>query len=323
MGLYVAIPLVLFILLLLWVVPVGLWLQAIFSIGGGDVTILGLVGMRFRRVPPGVIVNGLIAARKAGLHDVSTSDLEVHYMAGGNVDKVVDALIAASKAGIELTYSIATAIDLAGRDVLSAVQTSVYPKVIDAPIDGKLSAVAKDGIEVRARARVTVRTDIPNLVGGATEDTIIARVGEGIVSAIGSRETYEAVLENPDSISRTVLEKGLNKGTAFEILSIDIADIDVGKNIGAQLQADQAEADLRVAQAKAETRRAMAVALEQEMKAKVVEAESEVPLAMAEAFKKGNLGVLDYYKLDNIASDTSMRQSIAGVTDDKKEVSED
>jgi len=244
-------------------------------------------------------------------------------MAGGNVDKVVAALIAASKAGIELTYSIATAIDLAGRDVLSAVQTSVYPKVIDAPVDGKLSAVAKDGIEVRARARVTVRTDIPNLVGGATEDTIIARVGEGIVSAIGSRETYEAVLENPDSISRTVLEKGLNKGTAFEILSIDIADIDVGKNIGAQLQADQAEADLRVAQAKAETRRAMAVALEQEMKAKVVEAESEVPLAMAEAFKKGNLGVLDYYKLDNIASDTSMRQSIAGVTDDNKEESKD
>ena len=323
MGLYVAIPLVLFILLLLWIVPVGLWLQAIFSIGGGNVTILGLVGMRFRRVPPGVIVNGLIAARKAGLDNISTSDLEVHYMAGGNVDKVVDALIAASKAGIELTYSIATAIDLAGRDVLSAVQTSVYPKVIDAPIDGKLSAVAKDGIEVRARARVTVRTDIPNLVGGATEDTIIARVGEGIVSAIGSRETYEAVLENPDSISRTVLEKGLNKGTAFEILSIDIADIDVGKNIGAQLQADQAEADLRVAQAKAETRRAMAVALEQEMKAKVVEAESEVPLAMAEAFKKGNRGVLDYYKLDNMASDTSMRQSIAGVTDDSKEESED
>jgi len=323
MGFYVAIPLVLFILLLLWIVPVGLWLQAIFSIGGGNVTILGLVGMRFRRVPPGVIINGLIAARKAGLDNISTSDLEVHYMAGGNVNKVVAALIAASKAGIELTYAIATAIDLAGRDVLSAVQTSVYPKVIDAPVDGKLSAVAKDGIEVRARARVTVRTDIPNLVGGATEDTIIARVGEGIVSAIGSRETYEAVLENPDSISRTVLEKGLNQGTAFEILSIDIADIDVGKNIGAQLQADQAEADLRVAQAKAETRRAMAVALEQEMKAKVVEAESQVPLAMAEAFKKGNLGVLDYYKLDNIASDTSMRQSIAGVTGDKKAESKD
>jgi uncharacterized protein YqfA (UPF0365 family) len=301
---------------------VGLWLQAIFSIGGGHVTIFNLVGMRFRRVPPGVIVSGLIAANKAGLNEVNGDDLEVHYMAGGNVDKVVDALIAASKAGIELTFSIATAIDLAGRDVLSAVQTSVYPKVIDAPVDGKLSAVAKDGIEVRARARVTVRTDIPNLVGGATEDTIIARVGEGIVSAIGSRETYEAVLENPDSISRTVLEKGLNSGTAFEILSIDIADIDVGKNIGAQLQADQAEADLRVAQAKAETRRAMAVALEQEMKAKVVEAESEVPLAMAEAFKKGNLGVLDYYKLDNIASDTSMRQSIAGVSDDKKDDSE-
>jgi uncharacterized protein YqfA (UPF0365 family) len=243
-------------------------------------------------------------------------------MAGGDVNKVVDALIAASKAGLDLTFSIATAIDLAGRDVLSAVQTSVYPKVIDAPVDGKLSAVAKDGIEVRAKARVTVRTDIPNLVGGATEDTIIARVGEGIVSAIGSKETYEAVLENPDSISKAVLDKGLNQGTAFEILSIDIADIDVGKNIGAQLQADQAEADLRVAQAKAETRRAMAVALEQEMKAKVVEAESEVPKAMAYAFREGNLGVLDYYKLNNIASDTSMRDSIAG-TSAKKENSEE
>ena len=296
MGLYVAIPLVLFIIVLLWIVPVGLWLQAIFSIGGGHVTIFSLIGMRFRRVPPSIIVNGLIAANKAGIDEVSSSDLEVHYMAGGNVDKVVDALIAASKAGIDLTFAIATAIDLAGRDVLSAVQTSVYPKVIDAPVDGKLSAVAKDGIEVRARARVTVRTDIPNLVGGATEDTIIARVGEGIVSAIGSKENYEAVLENPDSISKNVLNKGLNQGTAFEILSIDIADIDVGKNIGAQLQADQAEADLRVAQAKAETRRAMAVALEQEMRAKVVEAESEVPKAMAHAFREGNLGVMDYYK---------------------------
>ncbi|MED5451527.1 MAG: flotillin-like FloA family protein, partial [Candidatus Neomarinimicrobiota bacterium] len=216
------------------------------------------------------------------------------------------------------TFAIATAIDLAGRDVLSAVQTSVYPKVIDAPVDGKLSAVAKDGIEVRARARVTVRTDIPNLVGGATEDTIIARVGEGIVSAIGSKENYEAVLENPDSISKNVLNKGLNQGTAFEILSIDIADIDVGKNIGAQLQADQAEADLRVAQAKAETRRAMAVALEQEMKAKVVEAESEVPKAMAQAFREGNLGVIDYYKLNNIASDTSMRESIAGTSEEQE-----
>ena len=317
MGLYVAIPLLLFIIVLLWIVPVGLWLQAIFSIGGGHVTIFSLVGMRFRRVPPSVIVNGLIAANKAGIDEVSSSDLEVHYMAGGNVDKVVDALIAASKAGIDLTFAIATAIDLAGRDVLSAVQTSVYPKVIDAPVDGKLSAVAKDGIEVRARARVTVRTDIPNLVGGATEDTIIARVGEGIVSAIGSKENYEAVLENPDSISKNVLNKGLNQGTAFEILSIDIADIDVGKNIGAQLQADQAEADLRVAQAKAETRRAMAVALEQEMKAKVVEAESEVPKAMAHAFREGNLGVLDYYKLNNIASDTSMRQSIAGTSEEQ------
>ena len=322
MGLYVAIPLVLLIIVLLWIVPVGLWLQAIFSIGGGHVTIFNLIGMRFRRVPPSIIVNGLIASNKAGIEGVSSSDLEVHYMAGGNVDKVVDALIAASKAGLDLTFSIATAIDLAGRDVLSAVQTSVYPKVIDAPVDGKLSAVAKDGIEVRAKARVTVRTDIPNLVGGATEDTIIARVGEGIVSAIGSKETYEAVLENPDSISRAVLDKGLNQGTAFEILSIDIADIDVGKNIGAQLQADQAEADLRVAQAKAETRRAMAVALEQEMKAKVVEAESEVPKAMAYAFREGNLGVLDYYKLNNIASDTSMRESIAG-TSEKKENSEE
>ncbi|MFL2501058.1 MAG: flotillin-like protein FloA [Candidatus Neomarinimicrobiota bacterium] len=322
MGLYVALPLVLFILLLLWVVPVGLWLQAIFSIGGGHVTIFNLIGMRFRRVPPGIIVNGLIASRKAGIV-LKSDDLEVHYMAGGDVDKVVDALIAASKAGIELTFEIATAIDLAGRDVLSAVQTSVYPKVIDAPVDGKLSAVSKDGIEVRARARVTVRTDIPNLVGGATEDTIIARVGEGIVSAIGSKESYEAVLENPDSISRNVLDKGLNQGTAFEILSIDIADIDVGKNIGAQLQADQAEADLRVAQAKAETRRAMAVALEQEMKAKVVEAESEVPKAMAHAFREGNLGVLDYYKLDNIASDTSMRQSIAGTGEEAKDDTEE
>ena len=322
MGLYVALPLVLFILLLLWVVPVGLWLQAIFSIGGGHVTIFNLIGMRFRRVPPGIIVNGLIASRKAGIH-LKSDDLEVHFMAGGDVDKVVDALIAASKAGIELTFEIATAIDLAGRDVLSAVQTSVYPKVIDAPVDGKLSAVSKDGIEVRARARVTVRTDIPNLVGGATEDTIIARVGEGIVSAIGSKESYEAVLENPDSISKNVLDKGLNQGTAFEILSIDIADIDVGKNIGAQLQADQAEADLRVAQAKAETRRAMAVALEQEMKAKVVEAESEVPKAMAHAFREGNLGVVDYYKLDNIASDTSMRQSIAGTGEEKKDDTEE
>ena len=318
MGLYVALPLLVCILLLLWVVPVGLWLQAIFSIGGGHVTIFNLVGMRFRRVPPGIIVNGLIASRKAGI-PLESDDLEVHYMAGGDVDKVVDALIAASKAGIELTFEIATAIDLAGRDVLSAVQTSVYPKVIDAPVDGKLSAVSKDGIEVRARARVTVRTDIPNLVGGATEDTIIARVGEGIVSAIGSKESYEAVLENPDSISKNVLDKGLNHGTAFEILSIDIADIDVGKNIGAQLQADQAEADLRVAQAKAETRRAMAVALEQEMQAKVVEAESEVPKAMAHAFREGNLGVLDYYKLNNIASDTSMRESIASEEKDNSE----
>ena len=279
--------------------------------------------MRLRKIAPRLVVDGVINSHKSGLNTISTDMLETHYLAGGTVPNVVSALIAAAKANIPLPFETATAIDLAGRDVKAAVETSVYPKVIDAPRDGYLSAVAKDGIELKARARVTVRTNIPGLVGGATDDTIIARVGEGIVSAIGSKETYEAVLENPDSISKNVLNKGLNHGTAFEILSIDIADIDVGKNIGAQLQADQAEADLRVAQAKAETRRAMAVALEQEMKAKVVEAESEVPLAMAEAFKKGNLGVLDYYKLDNIASDTSMRQSIAGVTDDTKEESED
>jgi uncharacterized protein YqfA (UPF0365 family) len=300
-----------------------MWVQGVVSLGLGRIRIVDLIRMRLRKISPRLVTDGVINLHKAGLSHISTDMLETHFLAGGNVQNIVSALIAADKADIALKFETATAIDLAGRDVLVAVQTSVYPKVINAPMEGYLAAVAKDGIELKARARVTVRTNIPGLVGGATDDTIIARVGEGIVSAIGSRETYEAVLENPDSISRTVLEKGLNKGTAFEILSIDIADIDVGKNIGAQLQADQAEADLRVAQAKAETRRAMAVALEQEMKAKVVEAESEVPLAMAEAFKKGNLGVLDYYKLDNIASDTSMRQSIAGVTDDSKEESED
>jgi uncharacterized protein YqfA (UPF0365 family) len=244
--------------------------------------------------------------------------LETHYLAGGNVENIVSAMIASDKAKIQLPFEIATAIDLAGRDVKSAVETSVYPKVINAPVEGYLCAVAKDGIELKARARVTVRTNIPGLVGGATDDTIIARVGEGIVSAIGSAHTYSDVLENPDSISKSVLNKGLDSGTAFEILSIDIADLDVGKNIGASLQADQAEADLRVAQAKAETRRAMAVAEEQEMqakvqemKAKVVEAESEVPKAMSQAFRDGNIGVLDYYNMNNIKADTGMRDSIA------------
>ena len=256
--------------------------------------------------------------------------LETHYLAGGNVENIVAALIASDKAKIQLPFEIATAIDLAGRDVKSAVETSVYPKVINAPIDGYLSAVAKDGIELKARARVTVRTNIPGLVGGATDDTIIARVGEGIVSAIGSAQTYSDVLENPDSISKSVLNKGLDSGTAFEILSIDIADLDVGKNIGASLQADQAEADLRVAQAKAETRRAMAVAQEQEMqakvqemKAKVVEAESEVPKAMSQAFREGNLGIFDYYNMNNIKADTGMRDSIADSPGHSKDKGED
>jgi uncharacterized protein YqfA (UPF0365 family) len=253
------------------------------------------------------------------LETITTDMMETHYLAGGNVANVVAALIAADKARITLPFETATAIDLAGRDVKTAVQTSVYPKVIDAPRDGYLAAVAKDGIELKARARVTVRTNIPGLVGGATDETIIARVGEGIVSAIGSAITYSEVLENPDNISKAVLDKGLDAGTAFEILSIDIADLDVGKNIGARLQADQAEADLRVAQARAETRRAMAIAAEQEMKArtqemraKVVEAEAEIPRAMAQAFREGNLGVFDYYNMRNIQADTAMRESISG-----------
>ena len=272
-----------------------------------------------RKIAPRLIVDGVINTHKAGLTNIKTDMLETHYLAGGNVANIVVALIASDKANIPLPFETATAIDLAGRDVKSAVETSVYPKVIDAPRDGYLSAVAKDGIELKARARVTVRTNIPGLVGGATDDTIIARVGEGIVSAIGSSGDYGGVLENPDNISRAVLEKGLDAGTAFEILSIDIADLDVGKNVGAQLQADQAEADLRVAQARAETRRAMAVAEEQEMKArtqemqaKVVESESQVPLAMAQAFREGKLGVFDYVNMRNIQADTDMRESISG-----------
>ena len=312
------IVIVLFFVLFFYFVPLGMWVQAVVSLGLGRIRIVDLIRMRLRKISPRLVVDGVINTHKAGLDHISTDMLETHYLAGGNVENIVSAMIASDKANIQLSFEIATAIDLAGRDVKAAVETSVYPKVINAPVDGYLSAVAKDGIELKARARVTVRTNIPGLVGGATDDTIIARVGEGIVSAIGSATTYSDVLENPDSISKSVLNKGLDSGTAFEILSIDIADLDVGKNIGASLQADQAEADLRVAQAKAETRRAMAVAEEQEMqakvqemKAKVVEAESEVPKAMSQAFRDGNIGVLDYYNMNNIKADTGMRDSIA------------
>ena len=319
MGIIMLAFLLIFVFLLFYFVPVGMWIQGVVSLGLGRITIIDLIRMRLRKISPRLIVDGVINTHKAGLVSIKTDMLETHYLAGGNVVNVVFALIASDKANIPLTFETATAIDLAGRDVKTAVETSVYPKVIDAPRDGFLSAVAKDGIELKARARVTVRTNIPGLVGGATDDTIIARVGEGIVSAIGSSTNYGGVLENPDNISRAVLEKGLDAGTAFEILSIDIADLDVGKNVGAQLQADQAEADLRVAQARAETRRAMAVAEEQEMKArtqemqaKVVASEAEVPLAMAQAFREGKLGVFDYVNMRNIQADTDMRESISG-----------
>ena len=312
---------ILVLLLLFYFVPIGMWIQAVVSVGLGKVSILDLIRMRLRKIPPRLITDGVINSHKAGLTHISTDMLETHYLAGGNVANVVLSLIAADKANIDLKFETATAIDLAGRDVKAAVQTSVYPRVIDAPKEGYLAAVAKDGIELKARARVTVRTNIPGLVGGATDETIIARVGEGIVSAIGSSDNYSRVLENPDNISKAVLHKGLDAGTAYEILSIDIADLDVGKNIGARLQADQAEADLRVAQARAETRRAMAVAEEQEMKARtqemqanVVKAEAEVPKAMAQAFREGNLGIFDYYNLNNIKADTGMRDSISGTS---------
>lgn len=299
-------------------VPLGLWITAFFS--GVKVGIATLVGMKLRRVAPRKIINPMIKATKAGL-DLKLDELEAHYLAGGNVDTLVDALIAAQRANIELEFKRAAAIDLAGRNVLEAVRVSVNPKVIETP---NIAAVSKDGIEVIVKARVTVRANIERLVGGAGEETIIARVGEGIVTTVGSSNTHKEVLENPDSISTTVLEKGLDSGTAFEILSIDIADVDVGRNIGAHLQTDQAEADMRIAQARAEERRAMAVAKEQEMKAEVqekralvVEAESQVPLAIAEALKSGNLGVMDYYKLNNIKADTDMRNSIGGVKSDK------
>ena len=314
--LIIAGAIVLFFLILFTFIPVGLWIAAISA--GVRVSLISLVAMRLRRVPPARIINPLIKAEKAGL-DVEQNQLEAHFLAGGNVDRVVDALIAADKARIELPFDRAAAIDLAGRDVLDAVKVSVNPRVIQTP---NVSAVAKDGIELISTARVTVRANLERLVGGAGEETIIARVGEGIVSSIGSSDSHKRVLENPDSISKTVLQKGLDSGTAFEILSIDIADVNVGRNIGAQLQTDQAEADKRVAQAKAEERRAMAVAAEQEnlarvqeMRAKVVEAEAEVPLAIAEAFKQGNLGVMDYYQLRNIESDTDMRQGIASASE--------
>ncbi|MDE6048168.1 MAG: flotillin-like protein FloA [Paramuribaculum sp.] len=294
-------------------VPFFLWISA--RVSGVKISLMQLVLMRIRKVPVGTIVQAMIEAHKAGLHDVSRDDLEAHYLAGGNVEKVVHALVSASKANIDLGFKMATAIDLAGRDVFQAVQMSVNPKVIDTP---PVTAVAKDGIQLIAKARVTVRANIKQLVGGAGEDTVLARVGEGIVSSIGSSESHKQVLENPDSISKLVLRKGLDSGTAFEILSIDIADIDIGKNIGAALQIDQAQADKNIAQAKAEERRAMAIALEQEMKAKaqearakVIEAEAELPKAMAEAFTSGNLGIMDYYKMKNVQADTNMRETIA------------
>ena len=324
-GIFVTIPVFLIgLVLLLYFVPLGLWIQAGVSIGWGKLGMIKLVIMRIRKIPPKMVADGIINLHRAGLDFVISEELETHFLAGGNVLNVVDALIAADKANITLDFKTATAIDLAGRDVKEAVQTSVYPKVIDCPIEGKVSAVAKDGIELKAKARVTVRTNIDQLVGGATDETIIARVGQGIVSAIGSSSTYKTVLENPDDISRAVLSKGLDSGTAYAILSIDIADVDVGKNVGADLETDQAEADKKVAQAKAESRRAMAVAAEQEMKArvqemraKVIEAEAEVPKAMAHAFREGNLGIMDYYRMQNIQSDTGMRQSISDM-DEKK-----
>ena len=298
---------------IIWAVPVLLWIEALFA--GVKIGITSLIGMRLRKVSPPAVVRPLIWATKAGL-ELNISALEAHYLAGGEVDRVVRALISADKANIELAFNQAAAIDLAGRDVFEAVQVSVNPKVINTP---KVAAMAKDGIQLIAIARVTVRANINRLVGGAGEETILARVGEGIVSTIGSSGTHKAVLENPDNISKTVLQKGLDSGTAFEILSIDIADVDVGKNIGAELQTDQAEADKRVAQARAEERRAMAVASEQEMtarvqemRARVVEAEAEVPLAMAEAFREGNMGIMDYVRYRNVQSDTAMRRAIAG-----------
>jgi uncharacterized protein YqfA (UPF0365 family) len=307
-------------LLFFYFIPVGLWISAYFS--GVAVSLFTLVGMRLRKVNPTAVIRPLISATKAGLN-LEIDKLEAHHLAGGNVQQVVNALISADKANIDLNFQRATAIDLAGRDVLEAVKVSVNPKVIETP---KVAAVANDGIQIIAQARVTVRANIERLVGGAGEETILARVGEGIVSTIGSSASHKAVLENPDNISKTVLAKGLDSGTAYQILSIDIADVDVGKNIGAELQIDQAEADKRIAQAKAEERRAMAVAAEQEMKAKVqemraklVEAEAQVPQAIAEAFRQGNIGVREYYDLRNVQADTQMRESLATGDEDRRQ----
>ncbi len=315
----IAVGIIIILMLFFTFVPVGLWITAYFS--GVKVKIATLIGMRLRRVIPSRIVNPMIKATKGGL-TIKIDELEAHYLAGGNVNTLVDALIAAQRANIPLDFPRAAAIDLAGRNVLEAVQVSVNPKVIETP---QIAAVSKDGIEVIARARVTVRANIERLVGGAGEETIIARVGEGIVTTVGSSERHKDVLENPDSISKTVLAKGLDAGTAFEILSIDIADVDVGRNIGAKLQMEQAEADKIIAQAKAEERRAMAVAKEQEMKAevqamnaKLVESEAQVPLALAQAFKDGNIGVMDYYNMRNILADTNMRSSISKVAEEDK-----
>lgn len=320
LSIILIIAIVLFLMVFLYFIPIGLFITAYFS--GVKLKIFqDLVGMRLRKVPPVIIVRSIITAAKAGIN-LEVGKLEAHYLAGGNVINVINALVSADKANIPLTFERATAIDLAGRDVLEAVKMSVVPKVVETPL---VSAIAKDGIQLKAIARITVRANIERLVGGAGEATILARVGEGIVSTIGSSKTHKEVLENPDVISKSVLAKGLDSGTAFEILSIDIADVDIGENIGAKLQTDQAEADLKVAQAKAEERRAAAVALEQEMtaevarqRAKVVEAEAEIPKAMADAFRKGNLGVMDYYNLKNIQSDTNMRESIAKPEQKKK-----
>ncbi len=307
------------LIIILYYIPIGLWFSALVS--DVRISLMQLFLMRFRKVPPSVIVRAMIEGTKAGLV-LNRDQLEAHYLAGGHVEKVVHALVSAQKANIDLPFKMATAIDLAGRDVFQAVQMSVNPKVIDTP---PVAAVAKDGIQLICKARVTVRANIRQLVGGAGEETVLARVGEGIVSSIGSSHTHKAVLENPDSISKVVLAKGLDAGTAFEILSIDIADIDIGKNIGAGLQMDQAEADKNIAQAKAEERRAMAVALEQEMKAKaqearakVIDAEAQIPMAMAEAFRNGNLGIMDYMKYKNIMADTSMRESISNEEQNRK-----
>jgi len=305
----ILIPIIVGLAIVLYLVPIPLWIAAWAS--GAYVGLFTLVAMRLRRVPPATMITARISAAKAGL-SISLDELEAHFLAGGDVVRVVNAMISADKANIPLTFKRAAAIDLAGRDVLEAVQMSVLPKVIETP---RIIAVARDGIQLVCLARVTVRTNIDRLVGGAGEETIIARVGEGMVSTIGSSDNHKSVLENPDNISKHILAKGLDAGTAFEILSIDIADVDVGENIGAKLQIDQANADKQIAQAKAEERRAMAVAKEQEMQAKVVEAEAEVPLAMAEAFRSGQLGIMDYYRMQNLQADTNMRKNIAGDDD--------